>query len=116
MKKYIYILLIFPLLSLNAQKIGELADEKPPLKLPNNALGIDLMIGEGGFGLGTFYRYNYSTTLTGFVDFSISESKHEREVERFDIFGFPLPIFGKKNRVLMGSVKVPYSIVEKLKR
>jgi len=101
MKKYIYILLIIPLLSLNAQKIGELAPEKPPMNLPDNAIGLDLMIGEGGFGLGTFYRYNYSNTFTGFMDFSISESKGQREVERFDIFGFPLPVSGKKNRVFL---------------
>lgn len=101
MKKIIYIILLFPLLLLNAQKIGDFAEEKPHLKLPNNALGIDLMIGEGGFGLGGFYKYSYSNTLSGFVDLSVSESKHEREIERFDIFGYPLPIYGKKNRVFL---------------
>jgi len=100
-KKYIYILFLLPLLSLNAQKIGEFAEEKPHLQLPNNALGLDLMIGEGGFGLGGFYRYNYSKTLTGFVDFSISESKNARELDRYDYYGNPLPIYGKKNRVLL---------------
>lgn len=101
MKKYIYIFLIIPLLSINAQKIGETAPAKPPMDFPDNAIGLDLMIGEGGFGFGTFYRYNYSKTFTGFVDFSISESKGQREVERFDIFGFPLPINGKKSRIFL---------------
>ncbi|MCB9206156.1 MAG: hypothetical protein H6612_01865 [Ignavibacteriales bacterium] len=101
MKRLSLILLLATLSSLFGQKIGEFAAEKPNMELPNNALGIDLMIGEGGFGFGGFYRYNYTNTFTGFVDFSISESKHEREIERYDIFGYPLPIYGKKNRVFL---------------
>jgi len=101
MNKIICLFLVIPFISISAQKIGEFADEKPPMKLPVHAAGFDLMIGEGGFGLGGFYRYNYSNTLTGFVDLSISESKHEREIERFDIFGYPLPVQGKKNRVFI---------------
>jgi len=106
MKKIIYLFMIVPLLAINAQKIGNLADERPNIKFPRNALGIDLMIGEGGFGFGTFYRHNYSNTLTGFIDFSISEFKHEREVERFDIFGYPLPVQGKKNRVFILPINI----------
>jgi hypothetical protein len=101
MRKFIYILLIVPFLVLNAQKIGEFADEKPHISLPPNALGLDLMIGEGGFGLGGFYNHSYSNRLTGFIDFSISESKHDKEVERYNIYGYPLPIYGKKNRVFV---------------
>lgn len=101
MKRLSLMLLLATLSSLFGQKIGEFAAEKPNMELPNNALGIDLMIGEGGFGFGGFYRYNYTNTFTGFVDFSISESKHEREIERYDIFGYPLPIYGKKNRVFL---------------
>jgi hypothetical protein len=101
MKNYILFLLLSPLLVLNAQKIGELAEEKPNIQFPVNAIGFDLMIGEGGFGFGGFYKHNYTNTLAGFIDFSISESKHEKEIERFDIFGFPLPILGKKNRVFL---------------
>ena len=100
MKKFIIIVLFAPIL-LSAQKIGSLAEAKPNIDFPNNAVGIDLMIGEGGFGFGSFYQYSFSKRLTGFVDFSISEFKHEREIERFDIFGYPLPIFGKKNRVFI---------------
>ena len=101
MKNFILLAILVPLLNINAQKIGELAEEKKPMKLPDNAAGVDLMIGEGGFGLGGFYRHQLSTTLTGFIDFSISESKHSKEIERFDIFGYPLPIYGKKNRVFV---------------
>ena len=74
MKKLIYIFLVIPFLSISAQKIGTFAEEKPNIEFPNNALGLDLMIGEGGFGLGGFYRYNYVTDITFFTDFSISES------------------------------------------
>lgn len=101
MKRTICLLIIIPLLSINAQKIGKLAEEKPHIKLPPNAAGFDLMIGEGGFGLGGFYKYNFTDIITGFVDLSISESKNEREIERYDIFGYPLPIVGKKNRVFV---------------
>ena len=101
MKKLMYILLLTPILLINAQKIGEFADEKPHIDFPKNASGADLMIGEGGFGLGGFYKYSITNTFSAFVDFSISETKHEREVERYDIFGYPLPIYGKKNRVFL---------------
>lgn len=101
MKKLLYVLIFLPFLGINGQKIGEFSAEKPHIDFPNNAMGLNLMIGEGGFGFGGFYRHSYSNTLTGFVDFAISEFKHEREVERFDIFGYPLPIFGKKNRVFI---------------
>ena len=99
MKKLLYILILFPLLITNGQKIGEIAEEKPHIDFPNNALGFDLMVGEGGFGFGGFYSYQYTNTLTGFVNFSISESKHDKELERFDIFGRPLPVYGKKYRI-----------------
>lgn len=45
------------------------------------------MFGEGGFGLGTFYRKTFSQQITGFVDFSISETKDDREVTYIDYFG-----------------------------
>ncbi len=101
MKKLLLILFLLPLITAFPQRIGKLAPEKPHVKFPPNAWGVDLLFGEGGFGLGTFYRYSFTETLTGFVDFSISESKDEREFERFDIFGRPLPVFGKKNRVFL---------------
>lgn len=101
MKLFIYILILIPFLNISAQKIGKYAEEKKPFQFPENAAGVDLMIGEGGFGLGGFYRHNFSNSITGFVDFSISESKHSKEIERFDIFGYPLPIYGKKNRVFL---------------
>lgn len=99
MKRILTLLIVFPILILNAQKIGELAPEKKPEQFPENAWGLDVLIGEGGFGLGTFYRHALSDNFTGFIDFSISESKDDREFEYIDIFGRPI-VYGKENRVL----------------
>ena len=52
-----------------------------------NAWGLDILISNDGFGLGTFYRREFSPDLFGFVSFSISESKDEREVDRIDFTG-----------------------------
>ncbi len=100
MKLLLIIILLLPVTLINAQKIGELAPEKPPEIFPDNTFGVDIMFSEGGFGLGTFYRRALSQKLTGFADFSISESKDEKEVELVDIFG-QLRTPGKKNRVFM---------------
>jgi hypothetical protein len=83
-----------------SQHLGKMAEEKPPEKFPENAWGIDLMFGEGGFGLGTFLRKNLTDTFSIFGDFSISESKDEREIQYVDYFGRTF-VFGKKNRVLL---------------
>lgn len=81
------LLLLIPFGLSSAQKIGELAPEKPNEIFPNNSWGIDVMFGDGGFGLGTFYRRALAQNLTGFVDFSISEVKDSREVSYIDIYG-----------------------------
>lgn len=72
---------------MSAQKIGELAPDKAPEVFPGNSLGGDIMFGEGGFGLGAFYKKSFSQNITGFVDFSISETKDDREVTYIDYFG-----------------------------
>ncbi|MEW6194039.1 MAG: hypothetical protein AB1521_02660 [Bacteroidota bacterium] len=101
MKVLAYIIfLLLPLTAINAQRIGELAPEKPPEIFPDNIWGADIMFGEGGFGLGTFLRKNFSQEITGFVDISISESKDEREVEYIDYWGNKFTI-GKVNRVFL---------------
>ena len=87
MKVFLFILLIIPLGLINAQKIGELAPEKPPEVFPENSWGADLMFTEGGFGLGTFYRRSFSREITGFIDFSITETKDEREMTYVDYYG-----------------------------
>ena len=80
-------ILLIPFLNANGQGIGELAPPKPPIEFPPNAWGIDVMFSESGFGLGTFYRSQFSDKLTGFVDFSISEAKDPHEVTYVDFWG-----------------------------
>ncbi len=92
------LLIIIPFASINSQGIGELAPEKPLEVFPDNAWGMDIMFGEAGFGLGTFYRKQLSMKWTVFADLSISEAKDEREFEYYDIWGQSF-ILGKKNRV-----------------
>ena len=65
-----------------------------------NVWGLDILISNDGFGLGAFYRREFSQDVFGFASFSISESKDEREVERFDIFGQSYSP-GKLNRFLV---------------
>jgi len=98
-KKLILLALIISTVSVYAQRIGTTIVEKPSEDFPNNSYGLDLLFGEGGFGLGTFYRYNFADSYTGFVDFSISESKDQREFEYIDYWGQSI-VIGKKNRVL----------------
>lgn len=65
-----------------------------------NAWGIDLMVSTNGFGLGTFYRHEYSDETSSFIDFSISEAKDDEEVDYIDIYGNSFTP-GKVNRFLI---------------
>lgn len=65
-----------------------------------NIWGLDILISNDGFGLGTFYRREFSPDVSGFVNFSISESKDPREVEQIDYFGQSI-VPGKLNRFLV---------------
>jgi hypothetical protein len=87
MKVFLIILAFGAFGSISAQKIGEMAPEKAPEIFPNNSWGVDLIFSEGGFGLGTFYRRNFGQNITGFIDFSISEAKDDREVNYIDYWG-----------------------------
>lgn len=100
MKKLFLAFLIIPLFSLNAQKIGQLAPDTSRINFPPNALGINVIFGEGGFGLGGFYKNHLGHNLNGFIDFSFSESKDEREFDYVDYYG-NVYTFNKKNRVFM---------------
>ena len=94
-------IIIIPLLNVNAQEIGELAPDKKPEVFPDNILGLDIMFSEGGFGLGGFYRRQFSEKITGFTDISFSEAKDEREIEYYDYFTNQTYTIGKKNRVFL---------------
>jgi len=100
-----FILIISPLVCYT-QEIGKIVPPEPPDTFPPNVFGFDFMIGESGFGLGGFYRHNFSTTLTMFTDLSFSESKDEREFEYVDVFTNQTIVFGKKNRVF----QIPLSV------
>jgi len=97
---FVSIILLIPVLNLNSQGIGELAPPKESIVFPPNAWGFDLMISDGGFGLGGFYRHQIADHFTLFGDISFSESKDEREFEYIDIFGNKFTI-GKMNRVFV---------------
>jgi hypothetical protein len=102
MKKLLLtVIIIIPLLNVNAQEIGELAPDKKPEVFPDNTLGLDIMFSEGGFGLGGFYRRQFSQKITGFADISLSEAKDEREIEYYDYYTNQTYTIGKKNRVFL---------------
>jgi len=48
--------------------------------------GVEIMLSMDGYGAGVFYRHEYTPDLSGFVSFSISEAKDEKEFEMYDPF------------------------------
>ncbi|MFC2134479.1 hypothetical protein ACFLTH_07660 [Bacteroidota bacterium] len=100
MRYLLIFLLILPFTLIEAQKIGKLAEEKPPIDFPDNIWGVDIMFGDGGIGIGTFLRKSLTQDLTAFADFSFSESKDDKEVDYYDIWGNPYTV-GKANRVFI---------------
>lgn len=100
MKTIIILLLLIPLLNINAQRIGNTIVEKPSIEYPPNTWGMDIMFTDGGFGLGTFYRTKFSENLKGFIDLSFTESKDEREIEFINFYGQTYTI-GKVNRAYL---------------
>jgi hypothetical protein len=80
---------------------AEPADLSSPDSSALNAWGLDVLISNDGFGLGGFYRREFSPDLYGFVSLSISESKDGREVERIDPFTQTTLVPGKLNRFLV---------------
>jgi hypothetical protein len=65
-----------------------------------NTWGVDVMISNNGFGLGTFYRREFTPDVFGFINFSISEAKDSREIEQYDIYGNST-VPGKLNRFMV---------------
>jgi len=66
-----------------------------------NAWGLDVLVSNDGFGLGTFYRREFNEDLYGFAMFSISESKDEREFEQYDPYYNISFVPGKLQRFLV---------------
>lgn len=116
-KLFLFLFLIIPLLSLNAQEIGELAEEETLKVFPDNSFGLDIMFSEGGIGMGLFYRRQLNQKLTVFADFSISEAKDEQEIEFVDpYYPYQSITYGKKNRIFLLPVNfgLQYRIFEKV--
>ncbi|MFN0158418.1 MAG: hypothetical protein ACKVRP_10150 [Bacteroidota bacterium] len=85
-----------------ASPVADSALNTPAADQPRlNAWGMDILISNDGFGLGTFYRREFTPDLFGFVNFSISESKDGREVERYDPYTQVPFVPGKLNRFLV---------------
>jgi hypothetical protein len=82
-----------------AQGIGELAPPKPLEVFPSNSWGVDIMFGDAGFGLGTFFRKQLDVKLALFADLSFSETKDEREFEYYDYYLGQFVTAEKKNRI-----------------
>ncbi|PID57471.1 MAG: hypothetical protein CR986_09020 [Ignavibacteriae bacterium] len=99
MKRLLLLIVFIPILLLEAQQIGNVIVEKPHKVFPDNSLGVNLIIGESGFGLGGFYNYKLVNKLTGFIDLSITESKDTREIQRYNYFGQLIVVSEKKNRI-----------------
>jgi len=100
MKRILVIFLFLPLIFSWGQKLGKVAEEKGLEKFPPHSWGVDIMFGEGGFGLGTFLRQDFTENITGFIDLSVAESKDDREIEFVDYFGRKF-VIGKVNRVFL---------------
>lgn len=65
-----------------------------------HALGLDLLVSNGGFGLGTFYRREFSDDFSVFLDLSVSEVKDDDEVQVYNYYGESYTL-GKVNRFLI---------------
>jgi hypothetical protein len=104
------LLFLLPLYSAQAFQTGSLVfaspdsavseEDTPSGQSFRNAWGLDVLISNDGFGLGTFYTREFTEDLYGFVTLSISEAKDDREVEFTDFFGNSF-VPGKLNRFLV---------------
>jgi len=65
-----------------------------------NAWGLDILISNNGFGLGGFYRHQYTNELFGTVTFAVSDAKDDNEVEYVTYYGQTI-VPGKINRFLL---------------
>lgn len=69
-----------------------------------NALGLDIMLGNNGFGMGFFYKQDLSSTVAWTFMFSGSEAKAPNEVTTYyyDIYGYPESVvLGKINQLFV---------------
>ncbi len=74
-------------------------DMEPDTAQRDNALGMDIMIGNSGFGGGFFYKQRISGTLSWTASFSISEAKAPNEVAYYDPYTGQKFVPGKVNQL-----------------
>ena len=65
-----------------------------------DAGGIDILLSNSGFGLGGFYRHQYTDELFGTLSIGFSEVNDPNEVQEVDIYGQTY-VPGKINRFLL---------------
>ena len=75
-------------------------DSQLALNPSMNSWGVDLLVSTNGFGLGTFFRHEYSEDLSGFIDLSLSDAKDDDEKDFIDIYGNTFTP-GKVNRFIL---------------
>ena len=90
---------LFPSQTRSDSTVTTLENVEPPSY--RNAWGLDILVSNDGFGLGTFYRRAFTEDLSGFGMFSISESKDDREFEQFDPYYQVSYVPGKLQRFLV---------------
>ncbi len=69
-----------------------------------NSIGLDIMIGNNGFGMGFFYRQELNGTLSWTLSLSASEAKAPNETTTYyyDIYGYPQStVIGKVNQLFV---------------
>ena len=74
-------------------------DMEPDTAQRDNALGMDIMIGNSGFGGGFFYKQRISGTLSWTASFCISEAKAPNEVAYYDPYTGQKFVPGKVNQL-----------------
>ncbi len=74
----------------------------PPQAQPSPShWGLDILISTDGFGLGTFYRHEFTPDIAGVVSLSVSESKDPREFDQIDPYTGVSYTPGKLNRFMV---------------
>jgi hypothetical protein len=85
---------------IQAQPLGPTKDARPAIRdnrptgeehaaaetTSAGRFGVEIMLSMDGYGAGVFYRHQYTPDLSGFVSFSVSEAKDEKEFEMYDPF------------------------------
>lgn len=66
----------------------------------SSSWGVDLMLSNNGFGLGTFYRKRETADISWFGSLAVSDIKDDQEVQYYDIYGRSFSPY-KKNRLFL---------------